>query len=714
MCIYILSLSKMANRLLKGFGNFSRKHQEFSVLFRQWRYFVIPAQPKPFDKVLIANRGEIACRVIKTCKRLGIETVAIYSEADVNAKHVALADEAVCIGPPPSNQSYLVIQKVVDACKKTEAQAVHPGYGFLSENYHFYEQLEQSGIVFIGPNKYALKAMGDKIESKRIGIKAKVNIIPGYDGVVGNADEAVRLAETIGYPIMLKASAGGGGKGMRIAYDENAVRTGFKLSSQEAAQSFNDDRLLIEKFVEEPRHIEIQVMGDNFGNVVYLNERECSIQRRNQKVVEEAPSPFLDPETRHAMGTQAVMLAKEVGYNSAGTVEFLVDKYKNFFFLEMNTRLQVEHPITELTTGVDLVELMLRSAAGQELILKQEDVPLNGWAVECRVYAEDPYKNFGLPSVGLLQHYEEPTHIPNVRCDSGIKEGSEISIYYDSMICKLVTYGADRQEALNIMDKALDSYVIRGLSHNISLLRDICDNKKFREGKITTSFLNHEYPDGFNGRSLSIQEKNELLTVAAFMHLKREDRASRFLDSDVDYHSSKPISCDLLLQLGDKRRKYGVTGLYNGGNLKIGIDGNEAIELRSNWDLSSLCIEANVNGRDVVLQNYGRVGQTYKIQHCGTVFEVDVMEALQDDLSVYMKEKPKEDASPFLRSPMPGVVISISCQVGDKVFEGQGVVVVEAMKLQNSLAMAKTGIVKEIHATPGTLLNEGDLILELE
>jgi len=681
-----------------------------TVYVRQHTQTTFKDNPRPFDKVLIANRGEIACRVIQTCNRLGIKTVAVYSEADATAKHVEIADEAICIGPPPSNQSYLVMDSIIDACKQTGAQAVHPGYGFLSENYQFYEKLEEAGIAFVGPNKWALQAMGDKIESKRIGLQAQVNTIPGYDGVVESDDEAYLLALEIGFPVMLKASAGGGGKGMRIAYNEDEVRQGFRLSSQEAAQSFNDDRLLIEKFVEEPRHVEIQIMGDNHGNVIYLNERECSVQRRNQKVVEEAPSPFLDPELRKAMGTQAVMLANEVGYNSAGTVEFLVDKYKNFYFLEMNTRLQVEHPITEMITGVDLVELMLRSAAGQTLPLTQDDVPLNGWAIESRVYAEDPYKNFGLPSVGLLKNYQEPVGT-GIRCDSGIKEGSEISIYYDSMICKLVTYAQDRETALNIMDNALDSYVIRGLAHNISLLRDICDNENFRKGTFTTSFLQEEYPEGFSGRQLSPVEKDELVLGAAFIHLKREQKAAQFLNQKI----AQPVKLDqfkLFIKLDGI--KHMVSGNFDGSSMHASVNKGEEISLTSKWNASSLLIDATIGGNDVVFQNTGRNGQSYKIQHCGTVFELDVADALQNEMEAYMREKPKEGASPFLKTPMPGTVISISCQPGEKVFEGQEVAVVEAMKLQNSLAIGRTGIVKAIHASPGQNLNEDDMIIELE
>uniref|UniRef100_A0A670YW02 Propionyl-CoA carboxylase subunit alpha n=1 Tax=Pseudonaja textilis TaxID=8673 RepID=A0A670YW02_PSETE len=440
-----------------------------------------------FDKLLIANRGEIACRVI-----------AIHSDVDSNV-HVKMADEAVCVGPAPTSKSYLNMDAIMEAIKKTRAQAVHPGYGFLSENKEFSKRLASEGVVFIGPDMHAIQAMGDKIESKLLAKNAKVNTIPGYDGVIKDADEAVRIAREIGYPVMIKASAGGGGKGMRVAWNDEEAREGFRFSSQEAASSFGDDRLLIEKFIDNPRHIEIQVLADKHDNALWLNERECSIQRRNQKVIEEAPSTFLDSRTRKAMGEQAVALARAVKYSSAGTVEFLVDSKKNFYFLEMNTRLQVEHPITECITGLDLVQEMIRVAKGYPLRHKQADIPINGWAVECRVYAEDPYKSFGLPSVGRLSQYEEPLHVPNVRVDSGIQQGSEISIYYDPMISKLITYGSNRNEALQRMEEALDNYVIRGVTHNIALLREVIKHPRFIQGDISTKFLPEVYTEGFKG-----------------------------------------------------------------------------------------------------------------------------------------------------------------------------------------------------------------------
>ncbi|NXY42522.1 PCCA carboxylase, partial [Ceuthmochares aereus] len=489
-----------------------------------------------FEKLLVANRGEIACRVIKTCKKMGIKTVAIHSDVDANAVHVQMADEAVCVGPAPTSKSYLNMDAIMEVIKKTRAQAVSLNESICCSCFIYRKQKSQKGVTFIGPDTHAIQAMGDKIESKLLAKNAKVNTIPGFDGVVKDADEAVRIAREIGYPVMIKASAGGGGKGMRIAWDDEETREGFRFSSQEAASSFGDDRLLIEKFIDNPRHIEIQVciiisivLADKHGNALWLNERECSIQRRNQKVVEEAPSTFLDPETRRAMGEQAVALAKAVKYSSAGTVEFLVDSSKNFYFLEMNTRLQVEHPVTECITGLDLVQEMIRVAKGYPLRHKQADIPINGWAVECRVYAEDPYKSFGLPSIGRLSQYQEPLHLPSVRVDSGIQQGSDISIYYDPMISKLITYGSNRAEALKRMEEALDNYVIRGVTHNISLLREVIIHPRFVQGDISTKFLPEVYPDGFKGHELTDLERRELLATAASLYVAEQLRSQRFL-----------------------------------------------------------------------------------------------------------------------------------------------------------------------------------------
>ncbi|XP_055465571.1 propionyl-CoA carboxylase alpha chain, mitochondrial [Psammomys obesus] len=555
---------------------------------------------KIFDKILIANRGEIACRVIKTCKKMGIKTVAIHSDVDASSVHVKMADEAVCVGPAPSSKSYLNMDAVMEAIRKTRAQAVHPGYGFLSENKDFARSLAAEDVTFIGPDTHAIQAMGDKIESKLLAKRAKVNTIPGFDGVVKDADEAVRIAREIGYPVMIKASAGGGGKGMRIARDDEEAREGFRFSSQEAASSFGDDRLLIEKFIDNPRHIEIQVLGDKHGNALWLNERECSIQRRNQKVIEEAPSIFLDPETRRAMGEQAVALAKAVRYSSAGTVEFLVDSQKNFYFLEMNTRLQVEHPVTECITGLDLVQEMIRVAKGYPLRHKQEDIPISGWAIECRVYAEDPYKSFGLPSVGRLSQYQEPTHLPGVRVDSGIQPGSDISIYYDPMISKLITYGCDRAEALRRMADALDNYVIRGVTHNIPLLREVIINARFVQGDLSTKFLSDVYPDGFTGHTLTRSERNQLLAIASSLFVASQLRAQHF-QGPSRVPVVKPEVAEWELSIKLHREDHTVVASNSGSTFAVEVDGSK-LNVTSTWNLASPLLSVNVDGTQRIVQ----------------------------------------------------------------------------------------------------------------
>ncbi|XP_006879446.1 PREDICTED: propionyl-CoA carboxylase alpha chain, mitochondrial isoform X3 [Elephantulus edwardii] len=621
---------------------------------------------KTFDKILVANRGEIACRVIKTCKKMGIKTVAIHSDVDASSVHVKMADEAVCVGPAPTSKSYLNMDAIMEAIKKTRAQAVHPGYGFLSENKEFAKCLAAEDVIFIGPDTHAIQAMGDKIESKLLAKKAKVNTIPGFDGVVKDADEAVRIAREIGYPVMIKASAGGGGKGMRIAWDDEETRDGFRFSSQEAASSFGDDRLLIEKFIDNPRHIEIQVLGDKHGNTIWLNERECSIQRRNQKVVEEAPSIFLDPETRRAMGEQAVALAKAVKYSSAGTVEFLVDSKKNFYFLEMNTRLQVEHPVTECITGLDLVQEMIRVAKGYPLRHKQADIPINGWAVECRVYAEDPYKSFGLPSIGRLSQYQEPIHLPGVRVDSGIQPGSDISIYYDPMISKLITYGSNRTEALKRMEDALDSYIIRGVTHNISLLREVIIHSRFVQGDISTKFLSEVYPDGFKGHKLSERERHQLLAIASSLFVASQLRAQHFKE-----HTRMPVinpqvaNWELSIKLDNEIHT--VSASNSGSVFTVEVDGSK-LNVTSTWNLASPLLSVNVDGTPRTIQWLSReAGGNMTIQFLGTV-----------------------------------------------VVEGQEICVIEAMKMQNSMAAGKTGKVKSVHCKTGDTVGEGDLLVELE
>uniref|UniRef100_A0A3B4XSC9 Propionyl-CoA carboxylase alpha chain, mitochondrial n=1 Tax=Seriola lalandi dorsalis TaxID=1841481 RepID=A0A3B4XSC9_SERLL len=618
--------------------------------------------PQAFDKILIANRGEIACRVIKTCKKMGIQTVAVHSDVDSSAVHAKMADEAVCVGPAPTSKSYLNMDAIMDAIRATGAQAVHPGYGFLSENKEFAKRLSAEGVTFIGPDTHAIQAMGDKIESKLIAKAAKVNTIPGFDGVVKTAEEAVKIAQDIGYPVMIKASAGGGGKGMRIAWNDEETREGFRFSSQEAASSFGDDRLLIEKYIDNPRHIEIQVLADKHGNALWLNERECSIQRRNQKVVEEAPSTFLDPETRRAMGEQAVQLAKAVQYSSAGTVEFLVDSQKNFYFLEMNTRLQVEHPITECITGLDLVEQMIQVARGYRLQHKQEDIPINGWAIESRVYAEDPYKSFGLPSIGRLSQYQEPLNLSNVRVDSGIQEGSDISIYYDPMISKLVTYGATRAEALARMEDALDNYVIRGVTHNIPLLREIITHPRFISGDISTNFLPEVYPNGFKGHQLEADRRRELLASAAALYISAQLRSQRILVSSTPM---KENHWELCVELGEGHHAVEVT--KSGNVYTVEVDGGK-VEVSGQWNLASTLLPLTINGTHRMLQCLSR-GASGKI----------VLQYL-----------------------------------GTSVAEGQEICVIEAMKMQNSLTAVKQAKVKSVHCKPGETVGEGDLLVELE
>uniref|UniRef100_A0A8C0MH81 Propionyl-CoA carboxylase alpha chain, mitochondrial n=1 Tax=Canis lupus familiaris TaxID=9615 RepID=A0A8C0MH81_CANLF len=627
---------------------------------------------KTFDKILIANRGEIACRVIKTCKKMGIKTVAIHSDVDASSVHVKMADEAVCVGPAPTSKSYLNMDAIMEAIKKTRAQAVHPGYGFLSENKEFAKCLD--------------------------------------------ADEAVRIAREIGYPVMIKASAGGGGKGMRIAWDDEETRDGFRFSSQEAASSFGDDRLLIEKFIDNPRHIEIQVLGDKHGNALWLNERECSIQRRNQKVVEEAPSIFLDSKTRRAMGEQAVALAKAVKYSSAGTVEFLVDSKKNFYFLEMNTRLQVEHPVTECITGLDLVQEMIRVAKGYPLRHRQADIPINGWAVECRVYAEDPYKSFGLPSIGRLSQYQEPIHLPGVRVDSGIQPGSDISIYYDPMISKLITYGSDRTEALKRMEDALDNYVIRGVTHNIALLREVIINSRFIEGDISTKFLSDVYPDGFKGHKLTENERNQLLAIASSLFVAFQLRAQHFQEhenSRVPIIKPQVANWELSIKLHDEVHTV-IASNSGPTTFSVEVDGSK-LNVTSTWNLASPLLSVSVDGIQRTIQCLSReAGGNMSIQFLGTVYQVHILTKLAAELNRYMLEKMAEDTSSILRSPMPGVVVAISVKPGDMVAEGQEICVIEAMKMQNSMTAGKTGKVKSVHCKAGDTVGEGDLLVELE
>ncbi|CAG8581715.1 13382_t:CDS:10 [Ambispora leptoticha] len=688
---------------------------------------------KTFDKILIANRGEIAVRVIRTAKKMGIKTVAIYSDADARSLHVRLADEAVNVGPPPTNQSYLHMPAILSAIKNTGAQAVHPGYGFLSENAHFVKALDEIGVAFIGPGEYAMGAMGDKIESKIIARKSGVNVIPGFDGICKNEDHALSIAREIGYPVMLKASAGGGGKGMRIAWNDDQVREGFKLATQESKSSFGDDRLLVEKYVDNPRHIEIQIIADKHGNCVYLPERECSIQRRNQKVIEEAPSTHLDEKTRRAMGEQAVSLAKHVNYSSAGTVEFLVDSKRNFYFLEMNTRLQVEHPITEYITRLDLVEQMIRVAANQKLSFKQEDINMHGWAIESRVYAEDPQKY--LPSIGRLSKYIEPVSLTDkneVRCDSGIVEGSEISIYYDPLICKLSTYGETRDEAIDVMKRALDSYVIKGVTHNIPLLREVIGSKRFQSGKITTKFLAEEYPEGFKGHVLSQQSLFQLASVAALVHAKRDVRnwcwgegKEALLKGTLS--GKAPYIWDLWVKIktgeGDLHdvpvrieRKH--ESLQDKDEYLVQTLDQPPTTVFTNWPLESPLIHAHFqtpNKNEVLtIQYVDPLALGFRLQYMGTKFDITIHTQRQHELSQYMIEKPKADLTKVIIAPMPGSIVSLAVKVGDEVSQGTDLVVVEAMKMQNVLKAARVGKIKKINVKPGDTVAADEVMIEFE
>ena len=660
-----------------------------------------------FSKILIANRGEIACRVMKTARRMGIATVAVHSDADARALHVQMADEAVRIGEAPSVDSYLRADRILDAIRSTGADAVHPGYGFLSENAEFSKSLADAGVAFIGPGERAITSMGDKITSKRIAADAGVNTIPGYEGVIDGPDHAVTIAGEIGYPVMLKASAGGGGKGMRVVRDEQECRDGFDSASSEARSSFGDDRMLAEKFIEQPRHIEIQVMADNHGNAVYLGERECSIQRRHQKVVEEAPSPFLDAATRQAMGEQAVALAKAVDYSSAGTVEFIVDAKRNFYFLEMNTRLQVEHPITELVTGLDLVELMIRVAAGEELPLAQQDVTLNGWAVEARVYAEDPFRNF-LPSIGRLVRYRPPVESESVRVDTGIVEGSEVSMYYDPMIAKLCTWGADRPQAIERMNDALDAYLIRGVSHNVSFLNAVIANPRFRAGRLTTEFIAEEFPDGFRPADLPRTDPMTVVAVAAMVHCRRAARAGEI--SGQTRRFEYRVGRDWVVIANGEHYPVEVAATLDGFDVRS--NGN-LYRIETAWRLDEPIVEAKVNGTTVRVQ-VEREGAGYRLYHRGTEVDALVLSPAGAALAGHMLEKAPPDLSRFLLSPMPGLLVRLSVQEGQEAKAGEELAVVEAMKMENSLRATDDVTVSKVLAEVGESLEVDQPILEFE
>ncbi|KCZ53492.1 acetyl-CoA carboxylase biotin carboxylase subunit [Hyphomonas chukchiensis] len=664
-----------------------------------------------FKKILIANRGEIAVRVIKTCRRLGVKTVVVYSDADAGSMAVEMADEAVHIGGSPASESYLVADKIIDAVKKTGAEAIHPGFGFLSENPAFAKRLEKEGIGWIGPNAHAIEAMGDKISSKKLAAEAGVSTVPGHMGLIEDTKEAVKISKEIGYPVMIKASAGGGGKGIRVAANDKEVEEGFPAVKAEAKSSFGDDRVFIEKFILEPRHIEIQVLGDKHGNCIYLNERECSIQRRNQKVIEEAPSPLLDPETRKKMGEQAVALAKAVNYDSAGTVEFVASgKDKGFYFLEMNTRLQVEHPVTEMITGVDLVEQMLLSAYGETLKLKQSDIGINGWAVETRVYAEDPYRNF-LPSIGRLKRFHPPVEGKlgkgEVRMDSGVREGDEISMFYDPMIAKLITWGKDRDTALDTQAEALDRFYIEGIQDNIPFIAAVMDEKRFRSGNITTAYIKDEFPEGFHGVEPTKLQETQLIASAAYVHGFMSRRAQLVTGRMSPVPEARQ---DWVVILGDKHHPVHLE-LGEDGDAQITINGGKPHTLVTAWAPGQHLIEGVLDGKSFAVKFADRT-EGYLFRHRGVALRALVCTPTVADLHSRLPEKEKPDTSKLVISPMPGLVVSMDVEVGQEVQAGEAVCVVEAMKMQNIIRAEATGTVKAINVEAGASVAADEIMVE--
>ncbi|MDO8984214.1 acetyl/propionyl/methylcrotonyl-CoA carboxylase subunit alpha [Cypionkella sp.] len=666
-----------------------------------------------FKKILIANRGEIACRVIKTARRMGIKTVAVYSDADRGALHVKMADEAIHIGASPAAQSYIVIEKIMAAVKASGAEAVHPGYGFLSENMNFAAALEAAGVVFIGPPSPAIEAMGDKITSKKLAMAAGVSTVPGHMGLIDDAEHAVTIAGQIGYPVMIKASAGGGGKGMRIAWDDAEAREGFQSSKNEAAASFGDDRIFIEKFVTQPRHIEIQVLGDKHGNIVYLHERECSIQRRNQKVIEEAPSPFLDEATRKAMGEQACALARAVGYTSAGTVEFIVDGARNFYFLEMNTRLQVEHPVTELITGVDLVEQMIRVAYGEALPFKQEDLKINGWAMESRLYAEDPYRNF-LPSIGRLTRYRPPVEgvTPRggiVRNDTGVFEGGEISMFYDPMIAKLCTWGSNRGAAIEEMQQALDTFEVEGIGHNLPFVGAVMAHPRFQSGNITTAFIAEEYPEGFQGATLDADTLARVAASAAAMNRVAEIRRTR-ISGTMDNHERR-VGDDWVVTLQGVEHVMKIAADPAGST--VTFEDGRSLRVSSDWVPGQALASIMVDGAALVMK-VGKISGGFRLRLRGADLKAHVRTPRQAELAKLMIEKLPPDTSKFLLCPMPGLIAKIMVAVGDEVQEGQALATVEAMKMENILKAERKGVVKAVKAVAGASLKVDEVIMEFE
>jgi propionyl-CoA carboxylase alpha chain len=665
-----------------------------------------------FKKILIANRGEIACRIARTCKKMGIPTVAVYSDADKYGRHVRMCDEAVHLGGSLAKDSYLGIEKVVAACRQTGANAVHPGYGFLSENSTFARTLADHGIAFIGPNPDVIKLMGDKILANRAAKEAGVPTVPGYWDSIPDPDQAVKIASEIGFPVMLKAAAGGGGKGIRIARDEVELKDAFRLATSEARSAFGDDRVFIEKFIEHPRHIEIQVLGDKYGNVVHLNERECSIQRRHQKVIEEAPSPFLDSATRHEMGRRAAELARRCGYDSAGTCEFIVDQRRNFFFLEMNTRLQVEHSVTEFVHGVDLVEWMIRIAAGERLTLAQSELIPHGWAIESRIYAEDPNRKF-MPSTGRLVRYREPQESNEVRVDTGVYEGGEISMYYDPMIAKVTTWGRDRDAAVALMRRALDEFYIKGVHHNIAFLTALMANPRFLQGRLTTNFIAEEYPDGFSPAPLAPEELDHIIAVAMLMHLRYMYRAKNVSGQMPGY--GRKIAPEQVAVIGNQY--YPVTVEEHGGRgSEEGFDiirEGHLLSIRSDWEIGEPVLRCTINA---VAQSFKveRIGIGYRLYHLGAEVDVVVYTKSVAELAKMMPERKPPDMSKYLLSPMPGLLQSIAVEAGEKVDSGDELAIVQAMKMENILRAAQAGKVSKLHAKAGDTLSVGQIILEFE
>ncbi len=673
-----------------------------------------------FKKILIANRGEIACRIISTAQRMGIKTVAVYSAADREARHVRMADEAVFIGPAPSRESYLLIERIIQACKDTGADAVHPGYGFLSENAEFAERVEAEGITFIGPKFPAIAAMGDKIASKKLALAAQVNTIPGYNEVIESPAEAVKIAQGIGYPVMIKASAGGGGKGLRVANNDAEVLTGFVTCKTEAANNFGDDRVFIEKFVVEPRHIEIQILGDAYGNVVYLWERECSIQRRHQKVIEEAPSPFINAATRKAMGEQAVALAKAVQYQSAGTVEFVVGADQSFYFLEMNTRLQVEHPVTEAITGLDLVEQMIRVAAGEKLAFTQAEIQLNGWAMECRINADDPFRNF-LPSTGRLVKYRPPDSINGVRVDTGVFEGGEIPMYYDSMIAKLIVHGANRQEAIEKMRSALNEFVIRGIHSTIPFQAALFQHPKFIAGDFNTGFIAEEYPDGFHADSVQPHDPYLFAALATFMRHRYLEHI-QLIDGQLVGHEMVIAKRFVVVT---NKRVGAIDDPYNlptrielkEGVYTVYVDGANGLsryDIASQWRPGMICLNATINGTRKLTAQVERRGVGYHLVLDGAQYACMVLSPFGSEMQQRMPIKALPDTSKMLLSPMPGLLTQLTVKVGEKVVAGQKLAAIEAMKMENTLLAAQDGIVAELLVKQGDSLSVDQLIMRFE